>query len=139
VESVGVVNAVGRRAMLPLILRVAGCLVLLVWGIAHLVPVRSIVRGFGETSKDNRRIVVATWIFEGMTLLFVGALVGLVTYYGSFGGRLETILVNACVGLLFASAVLGAFTKARTKSLPMRLCPWIEASVGALFLISGVL
>lgn len=125
--------------MLPVILRVLGSLVLIVWGIAHLAPVRKVVRGFGETSADNRRIVAATWVFEGMTLVFVGALGGLVTYFGSLGGRVEGILVEACAGFLFAGAVLGAFTKARTKSWPMRLCPWIEAAVGAAFLISVVL
>jgi hypothetical protein len=124
--------------MLPLILQVAGILVLLVWGIAHIVPVRSIVRGFGEISADNRRIVVGTWLFEAMGLLFVAALMGLVTCFGLFGGKLERILAMACGGFLLASALLGAFTKVRMKPLPMRLCPWIEAAVGAAFLAASM-
>ncbi len=125
--------------MLPIVLRVVGVVVLLLWGVAHILPLRSIVRGFGEVSASNRRIVVGLWLFEAMGLVFLAALVGLITYYGAFGDTLETTLVNAAVGFLYASALLGALTKARTASVPMRLCPWVVAAVGTLFLLSNLL
>ncbi|MDD4904345.1 MAG: hypothetical protein PHX77_07595 [Candidatus Bipolaricaulis sp.] len=125
--------------MLPIVLRVVGVVVLLLWGIVHMLRARSIVRGFGEISADNRRIVVGMALFEAVGLVFVAASVGLITYYGAFGDTLETILVNATVGFLYANAFLGAWTKARTKSVPMRLCPWVEAAVGTLFLLSNLL
>ena len=48
--------------MLGLGLRVVGSLVLIIWGIVHIVPVRSVVRGFGALSPENRRVVSSTWI-----------------------------------------------------------------------------
>ena len=43
------------------------------WGAALLVPTRSILRGFGEISADNRRIVAMEWITEGVALIFAGS------------------------------------------------------------------
>ena len=122
--------------MLGLVLRVVGSLLLILWGIAHMFPLRSILRGFGGVSPDSRRIVIATWIGEGMALVFVGAIVGLISYYGTFGGDLESILIYSAAGFLFGSALVGLFTKARTSSLPMRLCPVVETIVAGLFLAS---
>ena len=38
------------------------------WGVAHLFPTRSIVRGFGDIGTENRRVITMEWIFEGVTL-----------------------------------------------------------------------
>ena len=32
------------------------------WGIAHLVPTKSVVDGFGDISEDNRHIITMEWI-----------------------------------------------------------------------------
>jgi len=37
-------------------------------GIAHLIPTRSVARGFGDISPDNRRIITMEWIGEGVYL-----------------------------------------------------------------------
>jgi hypothetical protein len=49
------------------------------WGIAHLLPTKSVVRGFGELSADNEYIITMEWILEGVTLIFIGVLVATVT------------------------------------------------------------
>ena len=122
--------------MLGLGLRVVGSLVLIIWGVAHIVPVRSIVRGFGALSPENRRIVSSTWVAEGLTLIFVGAIMGLTSYYGNIFADFENLLTLACAGFLLGIAVLDAFTKARNPSVPMKICPFIVGGVGIAYLIA---
>lgn len=122
--------------MLGLVLRVVGSVVLIVWGIAHIVPVCSILRGFGEISKENRRVVSSTWIAEGLTLIFVGAIMGLTSYYGNIFADFENLLTQACAGFLLGIALLDVFTKSRNPVLPMKLCPIIVGGAGVLYLVA---
>jgi hypothetical protein len=80
-----------------------GGAIILIWGTAHIFPTRSVVAGFGDLAPDNRRILTMEWIAEGMTLMFLGVL-----------------------------ATLSAATGARTKSLPMRLCPLVKITAAGL-------
>jgi hypothetical protein len=41
----------------------------LLWGSAHLFPTKSVVRGFGEISVDNRRIITMEWLIEGVAVM----------------------------------------------------------------------
>ena len=38
------------------------------WGIAHVVPTRQVLKGFGPISLDNRRIILQEWLAEGFTM-----------------------------------------------------------------------
>ena len=49
-------------------------------GVADLFPTGRVVAGFGEISPDNKRTITMEWINEGVTLMFIGVLVALVTY-----------------------------------------------------------
>jgi hypothetical protein len=51
----------------------------LLWGIAHLFPTRSIVKGFGEISEDNKNILTMEWLIEGIALIFIGISVAMIT------------------------------------------------------------
>ena len=53
---------------------------LIIWGIAHLFPTRSVVNGFGDISVDNKRIIMMEWINEGVTLIFIGILILIVSF-----------------------------------------------------------
>ena len=57
-----------------------GSIFILIWGIAQLFPTKSIVKGFGDISIDNKRIITMEWIIEGVSLIFMGILVSSVTY-----------------------------------------------------------
>ena len=46
---------------------VAAILVTL-WGVAHVVPTRQVLKGFEPISLDNRRIIVQEWLAEGFTM-----------------------------------------------------------------------
>jgi hypothetical protein len=122
--------------MVGLLLRLAGSLALVVWGAAHIIPVRSITRGFGSLSAENRRIVSSTWVAEGLALIFTGAVEGIVSYYGVLGGGLENRVALACGGFLVALALLDLATKARNANLAMRLCPVILILVAGAFFAS---
>ncbi len=62
------------------VLLYVGSSLLLFWGTAHLFPTRSVVKGFGDISLDNKRIITMEWITEGLALMFIGAVVASVTY-----------------------------------------------------------
>jgi hypothetical protein len=67
--------------MVNVVLLYLGSVIIIIWGIAHLVPTGSIVKGFGEISRDNRLIITMDWIAEGLTLCFIGLLVLFVTVF----------------------------------------------------------
>ena len=47
------------------ILLYVGSLVVTIWGIAHIIPVKSVVKGFEPTSNDKKLIITMEWIAEG--------------------------------------------------------------------------
>jgi hypothetical protein len=111
-----------------------GGTLILIWGAAHIFPTRSVVAGFGDLSPDNRRILTMEWIAEGMALMFLGVLVLLVcrSVAAEPSARLA---VRACAGMLVALATLSAATGARTKPLPMRLCPLVKVTAAGLLIL----
>jgi len=65
------------------ILLYVGSGVIFLWGVGHIIPTRSVVKDFGEISKDNRLIITMEWIAEGITLCFIGVLVALLFILGA--------------------------------------------------------
>ena len=61
-----------------IILYVASGIIAL-WGMAHLCAIGGVIRGFGEISVDNKRIITMEWIVEGLALLMIAAFVATVT------------------------------------------------------------
>jgi hypothetical protein len=47
----------------------AAAILVSLWGVAHLVPTRSVVAGFGSISLDSRRVLTMEWMAEGLTML----------------------------------------------------------------------
>jgi hypothetical protein len=73
--------------MLNTTLLYLGAAVLVLWGVAHIIPTRNVVAGFGALSDDNRinitmctpliwlagiALVGASWPYALLSLLFVG-------------------------------------------------------------------
>ena len=120
-----------------LILTGAGIIIL--WGMAHVAPTSSVVKGFGPISKDSKRLITMTWVAEGLTLCFIGALVLFVVLLGGTGTLSSLIVYRACAAMLLITAVWTGFTGARTPVLPMKLCPVVKTIVAVLFLLGSVL
>ncbi len=115
-----------------------GAIIIGIWGISHLIPTKNVVAGFGDISEDNRNIITMEWIVEGVSFLFIGALVGVVTYIGPFGELPRGVYAVVVAGLLVL-AIVSLFTGFKVKFLPFRLCPFILTISAALIFVSGVL
>ena len=87
--------------MLNEILLYVGAGIITVWGIAHLIPTRAIVNGFGNISEDNKKIITMESIAEGITLCFIGILVILVTALADSQSQAAIITYMAAAIMLF--------------------------------------
>jgi hypothetical protein len=121
------------------VLLYVGSTVSIVWGIAHLVPTKSVVKGFGDISADNRHIITMEWLAEGFTLIFIGLLVLLITALYDHSNAVSIFVYRVSAGMLALMAVLTALTGARTKIIPIRICPFIKSSVAVLFVLGSIL
>jgi hypothetical protein len=110
----------------------------ILWGIAHLFPTNSIVRGFGSISADNKRIVLMEWINEGLTLIFIGILVIMIACIDSMDMKIKKGVYVLSAIMLASMAVLSLFTGFRIDFIPFRLCPFIF-TLSAILLLVGVL
>lgn len=113
------------------VLLYSGAALPFLWGIAHLVPTRSVVRGFGDISRDNRIIIAMEWIVEGVALIFIGLLVAIITYVEPSSAASRAAYVLSSIALIVLAAV-SLFTGFRVNFLPFRLCPVIFTSSAVL-------
>ena len=116
----------------------AGSAIIAIWGIAHIIPVRSVVAGFGEISEDNRKILLMEWTAGGLMLICIGTLSALVVYSGGTENPVSGVVILASAVMLLVYAGLTALTGATTASVPIQVCPFVTIFVAILFL-SGVL
>lgn len=114
-----------------------GAILPLVWGIAHLFPTRSVVRGFGKISVDNRRIITMEWINEGVTLIFIGALVVAVTLTGRHD-TVATVVYLMSAAVLLVLAIVSVFTGFKVEFFPFKLCPFLFTT-SAILIVTGSL
>jgi CHASE2 domain-containing sensor protein len=115
-----------------------GAVLPILWGISHLFPTAAVVRGFGEISLDNKRIITMEWINETATLVFAGVLVGVVTII-DHEASVATAAYIVSFGLLNVLSVISLFTGFRIDFLPFRLCPVIFTGSSILILLGALL
>jgi len=125
--------------MISDILLYVGAGVITLWGIAHIIPTKSVVNGFGQISQDNKRIITMEWVAEGLTLCFIGLLVLFVTPWGGSQNEASAIVYRTCAAMLVVMAILTASTGARTSILPIKICPAVKIAVAILFFLGTVL
>jgi hypothetical protein len=106
------------------------------WGIAHLFPTRNVVATFGELSPDNRRIITMEWINEGVTLMFVGVLVAMVTYLDR-SSVISRAVCWASFGALNTLSVVSLLTGFRNSFVVFKLCPPIFTGSSILIVIGS--
>jgi hypothetical protein len=76
-----------------------GAVILSGWGVAHIIPTRNVVAGFGALSEDNRINITMEWVAEGLTLAFAGILTALVTVVAGPADSVARIVLWAIVVL----------------------------------------
>jgi len=124
--------------MINLVFLYLGAALTALWGISHLFPTRSVVKGFGGISVDNQRIITMEWIGEGVSLIFIGVLVVLVTIVDSSRSVSKAVYLLSAIGLMVL-ALVSFFTGFKIKFLPFKLCPVIFTVSAILIVIGGLL
>ena len=123
--------------MLDTLFLYLGAVLLILWGVAHIIPTRGVVAGFGALSEDNRINITMEWVAEGLALAFVGVLVALVTLVGGADDPVTRVVVGAVVGFCI---VMGGWTfivGRHSTILPIRLCPLV-LTAAAMLLVLGI-
>lgn len=113
--------------------------VIILWGISHIIPTKFVVAGFGSLSTDNSRIITMEWVAEGLTLIFIGLLVLATTLIIGPGSPNASLIFYSAAAMLIVMAVWSAFTGARTSILPMKACPFVKSIVAILFILAVIL
>ena len=122
---------------MQIVLLYLGAALTVLWGISHLIPTRGVVAGFGEISDDNRHIITMEWIVEGVSLIFIGVLVAVVTAVDAKAAVTTAVYIVSAVGLLVL-ALVALLTGFKVKFLPFKLCPVI-LTVSAVLVLAGAL
>jgi len=125
--------------MINTILLIIGALFVLLWGISHLFPTKSVVKDFGDISQDNKYIITMEWIIEGFALIFIGILVLLVTLLGGPEDAVSKLVYWICSVMLFGLTILSLLTGAKVDFIVFKLCPVIFTVAGILILIGSFL
>lgn len=116
-----------------------GSAIIILWGIAHLIPTRQIVKGFGEISEDNKKVLTMEVIAEGMTLVFLGVLPTLVTALGDAQSLTAKIVYISAGVMLLAMAIITLATGARTPTIWYKICPVVKTAAAILLIFGGTL
>jgi hypothetical protein len=125
--------------MINEIMLYVGSVIILIWGISHIIPTKSVVSGFGNISQDNKKIITMEWISEGLTLCFIGVLVLIITLFEGTQCYVSFIVYRLSALMLLVMAGLTAMTGARTSNVPIKICPIVKTIVAILFLLGSVL
>jgi hypothetical protein len=120
--------------MVNQILLYAGSALLLIWGVAHLFPTKSVVKGFGDISLDNKRIITMEWIIEGVSLIFIATVVIAATSIDRTSA-VSRVIFWLCFVTLNALSGVSLLTGFKIKFLPFKLCPVIFTTASVLILL----
>jgi hypothetical protein len=123
-----------KNKMIRKLLVYFGGLLLIIWGVSHLIPTNNVVRGFGNITIDNIQIIKMEWINEGLTLIFIGLLTIAVTLVSDFNNKVTKTAYVLSFIMLAAMSVLSLFTGFKINFLPFKLCPLIFMASGLLIL-----
>jgi hypothetical protein len=116
-----------------------GSVAIAIWGIAHIVPTKEVVKGFGSLSQDNKRVLTMVWIAEGFTMIFIGTLVLFLIASGLAQSPVSILVFQVCGLMLVIMAVLTSLTGSRTAVIFFKLCPIVKVTVAVLFLVGTLL
>ncbi len=122
--------------MINLLLLYLGAILTILWGVAHLFPTKSVVKDFGGISFDNKMIITMEWIVEGVSLIFIGAVVAVVTYLDP-SSVVSRAVYWVCFVALNTLSLVSLFTGFKVNFLPFKLCPVIFTASSILILLGS--
>ena len=113
--------------------------IVFLWGVSHIIPTRQVVAGFGDISPDNRRIITMEWVAEGLSFIFVAALIVAVTWSASAPEAAEDLVYRVTSGFLIAIGIWTAMTGARTGVIWFKACPVVMSISSGLLIAASFL
>ena len=117
----------------------AGVMLIMGWGIFHIIPTHRVVLLYGSISREKKLILVMEWIAEGITLCFIGVIVLMVTLLTDSPTIVSLAVYRASAGMLVVMAIVTLATGARTSIIPIKMCPLVKTTVAALFFLGSIL
>lgn len=120
--------------MNELLIHIGSALVIL-WGIAHIIPTGKVLATFWGASPDNKKLFIMEWVSEGLTLIFLGLLVSGILLVSTQVSELYYFVVYLASGMLVGLAILTFLTGARTELKVMKFCPLVKISVVILWML----
>jgi hypothetical protein len=120
------------------ILIYVGAAITIIWGIAHLFPTKSVVKGFGDISNDNKNIITMEWIIEGVALIFIGFIVAGSTFIG-VDHKVSVFIFFSSSLVLIVLALISLFTGFKVNFLPFKLCPVIFSTSALLIMVGWLI
>ena len=115
-----------------------GAAITIVWGVAHLFPTKSVVKGFGDITADNKNIIAMEWIVEGVSLIFIGIIVLGVCFIDATS-NVAAFVYLASAGILIVLAIVSLFTGFNVNFLPFKLCPVLFTASAILIFVGYAL
>ena len=112
--------------------------IITLWGIAHIIPTKNVVQGFGDIQRDNKLIITMEWIAEGVFLIFIGLLNIIIIYFGNWQSIEARIVFILSVIFLLIMSIISLFTGAKTKIFPIKLCPIVKSICAILIMLSFI-
>jgi hypothetical protein len=122
---------------MSMVLAYVAAAVVAAWGVAHAVPTRQVVAGFGRITADNRRVLVQEWLAEAFTMWGIAALVIAATVAGGTASDVRVWVYRIAAALLAALGGLTALTGARTAVVWFKICPAVMAGAAVLLLAAS--
>ena len=119
------------------VLAYVAAVVIAAWGVAHAVPTRQVIAGFGPVSADNRRVIMQEWLAEAFTMWGFAAWVVAATAAGGAATDVRAWVYRVAAALLVALGVLTALTGARTPVVWFKVCPVVMVGAAVLLLVAS--
>jgi hypothetical protein len=107
------------------------------WGLAHAVPTRQVIAGFGPIGANNRLVIAQEWLAEALTMWGVAAMVIAATAASGPVTSVRDWVYRVAAALLVALGVLTAVTGARTSVVWFKVCPVVMAAAAGLLLAAS--
>ncbi len=111
----------------------------IIWGIIHILPIKSVIASFGPISQDNKGILLMEWISEGCSLIFIGILVIAMVFSAGYYNPATYLVGRLAGGMLLLLAALSVLNRIRRPPLFMKLSPVIKVIAGVLLLAGSTL
>ena len=108
------------------------------WGVAHAIPTRQVVKGFEPIARDNRLILTQEWLAEAFTMWGAAAILIGVTAIGPEGSGAIDWVYRASAGLLVGLAILTALTGTRTPVIWFKICPVLLTTSAVLLVVASL-